>query len=993
MQAGLATGPTNADTVFAPLASDPLAPAEIARHFPQLEILVELGRGGMGVVYKARQKQLDRIVALKVLPPEAGRDPNFAERFLREARALAKLNHPGIVTVYEFGECGGLFFLIMEFVDGTNLRQLEQSHRLTPAEALAIIPKICDALQYAHEEGVVHRDIKPENILVDKRGRVKIADFGLAKLLGQTAADARLTRSNLMMGTPHYMAPEQMEKPLAVDHRADIYSLGVVFYELLTGELPLGRFQPPSSCGRGMQIDVRLDEVVLKTLEKEPERRYQQVSEVKTAVETVAQTPPPAVPSKPPSRRKLLLPIAAVAALMLVVGLFAFGNRFFGKSSPAVTAAPAAATSETHFNYTTNNGTITITKYTGPGGAVTIPSTINGLPVNSIGDNAFNGCSSLSGVTIPDGVTSIGSRAFISCSGLASITIPNSVTSMGGQVFWGCSGLTNITIPDSVTSITFQEFCICSRLTHFYLPKSITSIEWSPFAGCSSLTSIEVDAANPAYSSHDEIVFDKTKTKLVCCPPGKIGSYVIPNGVKSIMQSAFESCSLTGVRIPNSVTNIELHPFLGCRELNSIVVDAANPAYSDEDGVLFNKDKTSLIAYPPGKAGHFEVPNGVTTISPEAFRECSYLTSATIPVGVGSIGTAAFVGCENLTAIYFKGNAPRLDKEVFEGSKKATIYYQPGTTGWGPEFGGRPTAPWNPQTSNANTPATTPPPPFNYTTNNGTITITKYTGPGGAVTIPSTINGLSVTGIGENAFKGCTSLTSVTFPNSVTSIGHDAFAGCSGLTRITIPSSITSITGNPFPSCSGLIWISVDASNPAYSNNADGVVFDKKNSCLLICPGGTAGSYAVPNHVTRIGECAFNSCGKLTRVTIPNSVTKIEGFAFWCCSTLTNVTMGNNVADIGEGAFGYCRSLATVAIPGSVTSISSQAFRDCENLAAIHFKGDAPKLEKDVFVGCNKTTVYYQPGTKGWGPEFGGRPTAPWNPDSASTESRPSARP
>ncbi|MBM3891311.1 MAG: serine/threonine protein kinase, partial [Verrucomicrobia bacterium] len=280
------------------------------------EIQNLLGRGGMGVVYVARQKQLDRIVALKVLPPEVARDPHFAERFLREARALARLNHPNIVTVHEFGQVGcsrrgneadvtstdttppphvggyeaggGLFYLIMEFVDGVNLRQLEQSHRLAPAEALSIIPKICDALQYAHEEGVVHRDIKPENILVDKKGRVKIADFGLAKLAGLAPTDARLTQSNLVMGTPHYMAPEQTEHPTQVDHRADIYSLGVVFYEMLTGELPIGRFAPPSA---KVQVDVRLDEVVLKSLEKEPERRYQQVSEVKTAVEQVAAKP------------------------------------------------------------------------------------------------------------------------------------------------------------------------------------------------------------------------------------------------------------------------------------------------------------------------------------------------------------------------------------------------------------------------------------------------------------------------------------------------------------------------------------------------------------------------------------------------------------------------------------------------------------------------------------------------------------------------------
>jgi len=257
---------------------------EIAKHFPQLEIIELLGQGGMGVVYKARQPSLDRLVALKILPAEAAREPGFPERFTREARALAKLSHPGIVAVYDFGQQGGLYYLLMEFVDGMNLRQLLRQGKLNPAEALKIVPQICEALQNAHDEGIVHRDIKPENILLDKRGRVKIADFGLAKLLG-SKADVGLTRTHQIMGTPHYMAPEQIQGTRDVDHRADIYSLGVTFYEMLTGELPLGHFAPPS---QKVQIDVRLDEVVLRTLEVEPEKRYQHASDVKMQVEEIS---------------------------------------------------------------------------------------------------------------------------------------------------------------------------------------------------------------------------------------------------------------------------------------------------------------------------------------------------------------------------------------------------------------------------------------------------------------------------------------------------------------------------------------------------------------------------------------------------------------------------------------------------------------------------------------------------------------------------------
>ena len=259
---------------------------ELAAAFPQLEVLELVGRGGMGFVYKARQPKLDRLVALKILPGHLASEPSFHERFEREARVLAKLQHPLIVSVYDFGEAvvraaaeamgpiGPIrpietpasrshFYLMLEFVDGVNLREAMRAGRFTPDQALAIVPQVCEALQYAHSKGVLHRDIKPENILLDTDGRVKIADFGIAKVLDpeiepssnlfapggaseSELAVTRLTATGAVLGTPLYMAPEQLISPNSVDHRADIFSLGVVFYEMLTGELPMGRFAPPS---------------------------------------------------------------------------------------------------------------------------------------------------------------------------------------------------------------------------------------------------------------------------------------------------------------------------------------------------------------------------------------------------------------------------------------------------------------------------------------------------------------------------------------------------------------------------------------------------------------------------------------------------------------------------------------------------------------------------------------------------------------------------
>ncbi|MCA9034481.1 MAG: protein kinase [Planctomycetaceae bacterium] len=266
----------------------------IASLFPQLEIVEVIGRGGMGAVYKVRQIKLDRLAALKIIRPDSASDPAFAERFNREARTLAKLNNKHIVGVYDFGEVQfedqetaesqPLYYFLMEYVEGVNLRQVIESGRTSPEHAMLIVPQICEALQYAHSRGIVHRDIKPENILLDAAGHVKIADFGLAKLSGDNA-DFTLTGTHQILGTVRYMAPEQMTKSGNVDHRADIYSLGVVLYEMLTGEVPAGAFEMPS---RRVGSDVRLDSVIMRALASDPGRRYQSAGEVASHISTIS---------------------------------------------------------------------------------------------------------------------------------------------------------------------------------------------------------------------------------------------------------------------------------------------------------------------------------------------------------------------------------------------------------------------------------------------------------------------------------------------------------------------------------------------------------------------------------------------------------------------------------------------------------------------------------------------------------------------------------
>lgn len=679
-----------------------------------------------------------------------------------------------------------------------------------------------------------------------------------------------------------------------------------------------------------------------------------------------------------------------------------------------------SAAVQAQFNYTTNNGAITITKYTGPGGDVTIPGTIDGLPVTDIEKYAFWYGANLAGVRIPGSVTNVGGHPFLGCNRLTAITVEDSNPSY--------SSVDGILFDKNRTTLIE---CPAGRVGNYAIPGIVTNIEWSAFSRCHSLTSITVNAANAKYSSLEGVLFDKGQAALVKCPAGKFGSYTIPDGVISIGPAAFQGCTgltsvtiprgvasigvsafsdctaltsvtipdgvsdigqfafggcagLRSVTIPGSVTSIVNAPFLDCSSLTAINVDPGNPSYSSADGVLFDKGQTKLIQCANGKAGSYAIPDGVTKIWHNAFNGCSRLTDVTIPGSVTSIGGCAFSAC--MTGVYFKGNAPRLDSDASLGSgMKATIYYDPGTKGWGKEFGGRPTAPWNPDAVRRTIPppskrplnpgAATAQKPFSCTTNSGAITITGYTGPGGEVTIPGTIDGLPVTGIGPAAFIFGRDVTSVTIPGSVTNIASGDFTF--------YPGSMTEIE--------------VDASNANYSS-LDGVLFDKARTLLIRCPAGRAGSCSIPGSVTGIAEGAFLRCTGLTAIdadpasksyssldgvlfdkgktalvrcpegksgscSIPGGVTSIGDGAFCRCSGLTNVTIPDGVTSIGDGAFWACSNLASVTIPEGVTNIGDSAFEHCKRLTSVTMPNSVTSIGLLAFSACSGLTNMTIPGT------------------------------
>lgn len=598
--------------------------------------------------------------------------------------------------------------------------------------------------------------------------------------------------------------------------------------------------------------------------------------------------------------------------------------------------------------------------------------TINVSDTNTVTITSYTNLGGL--VTIPSSingltVTAIGDSAFAQNGHLITLTIPSSVTSIGNDAFQVCLALASVTIPGSITNIGDEAFLNCPSLTNATMEFGLTTIGTGMFEEC-----------------------------------GWLRSATIPSSVSSIGDQAFFYCgSLTNIMIPASVTNLGLEAFADCPALAAIDVDTNSSAYASVDGVLFDKNLTQLLQCPAAFSGGYTVPGSVTAIGEGAFYNCPNLTSVMIPEGVTNIADDAFFYCESLTTVYFMGNAPVADSSVFTDDGNATVYYLSSAFGWSSPFAGLPAVPWVPGE-------------FLFTTNAGTVIITGYTGGGGDVGIPSYINGIPVSGIGENAFSssgitsvtipgnltsigsgafnGCSNLSSITIPANVTNIGASAFDGCTSLTSITLPSSITSIGETTFYDCANLTNVIIAASvtnigNLAFvgcnrlsvvyfNGNAPKIgssIFSSDDTTVYYSTGASgwkstfAGRPAVeiPYNLIINADQSFTISGYrglAQALSIPSTiagrpVTSIGMYAFGE-SGLISVIIPTNVTSIGVAAFANCPILTTVTIPNGVTNIAQAAFADCSSLVSVIIPASVTEIgavnEVGAFSECTGLT-------------------------------------
>ncbi len=617
---------------------------------------------------------------------------------------------------------------------------------------------------------------------------------------------------------------------------------------------------------------------------------------------------------------------------------------------------------------------------------------------------------------IEEGVTSIGAYAFRSLSSLVSVSIPSSCKSIGTFAFDYCSSLASADLPEGVESIGRFAFNLCYALSSVHIPASLTDLDYGVFFTCAGITEFTVASANPNYSAFEGVLFNKDMTELICCPCMREGEYYIPEGVETIDGDAFHGCrqltfvyipdtatdlgewifaecsSLQGVRFPEGITAMPNYTFYACGSLTSIAVPETVTMIGH--GVFNNCSALVSVTLPDsvtyiGRTAFISctalelnaLPASLSTIDEYAFSGCRSIASLVIPSGVTKIGNNAFNGCTALADVFFMGDVPaNAAANCFSScSAELCLYYlAEHSSSWAPNgettWNGYPLIEIGSDKCGDDL-------YWYFDESTGTLTIF---GTGDmynyadnipapwhdrAADITSIVVCEGVTSVGSDAFYECTSLTSVSLPVSLVLIGNFAFNFCSALETLNIPKCVTGFGAFSFQACTSLTEVNVDPENAVFAS-LDGVVFSKDMTELVFFPRGRGGEYTVPDGVTRIGTCAFETC-TVTSVTLPEGLVEICVGAFRHCRQMTSINFPQGLTTIGAQAFFDCQRLNGLRIPASVTSIGANCFRYCYALRRMLFEGNPPsEVGADVF-GRNYSdfTIYYRPPfEEGWSP-------------------------
>ena len=616
------------------------------------------------------------------------------------------------------------------------------------------------------------------------------------------------------------------------------------------------------------------------------------------------------------------------------------------------------------YTYEVYNGNATITDCSSPSGEITIPSELGGYPVTSIGYRAFEDCTLLTGVIIPEGVTIIYEYAFSNCTSLTNVKIPGSVTSICDDAFSNCESLINVTIPEGVVSIGDKVFYYCSSLTNITIPGSVTSIGYGAFGNCSSLTSVAIpegvtsigDGAFDNCSSLTSVTIPESITSIggiAFYNCSSLTSMIIPEGITSIGNSAFKKCtSLTHISIPESVKSIGYNAFYNCNNLKIVNLtdvaawynidfgdNYANPFTYANELYLNGEPVTDLVT-----------PASVKNID-NRLSGCTNIVNITISEGAESIGYYAFRNCTGITNVTIPKSVKSIDSYAFKNCTNLKIVNISDVTAWyNIDFGG----------------GSNPLSHANELYLNGE--------PANDLLIPASVKNIDdrlsgytnivnitisegVESIGEYAFSYCTGITNVAIPESVTNIGKYAFEDCSSLTSVIIPESVTSIGNSAFYNCSSLAYIAI----PESVKSIDNYAFNNCTNLKIVNIFDVTAWYNIDfgysdsNPFYYASELYLNG-EPATDLVIPASVKNIDN-RLSGCTNIVNLTIPEGVESIGDSAFRGCTGITNVTIPKSVKSIGEYAFNNCTNLKIVNISDVTAWYNIDF--GYSSNPFYY----------------------------------